>query len=558
MNGANNGEKRVRLYTPANPNVTAEQEIQVQLKRVAAYCRVSTDEADQLNSYEVQKRKYNEHILSTPGWQLVGIYADKGISGTQTKHREEFKRMIRHCKQGKIDIIITKSVSRFARNNLDTLKYTRLLREIGVDVYFEEQNIHSIDPSFDFLISLHGSLAQSESENLSKNVKWGKLQAAKEGRVPFSCKNFLGYRRNEQGKVEIDPHEEKAVRLIFNEYIKGTGLTDICRMLENGGFLTAKGNTEWTTGSVESVVQNEKYKGVVITNKTYTVDPISKKQKANEGEVPQYIIENNHPAIVDAETFRKAQIEFKRRHSMKPAWTKSNKAEKGYYSAKHVLNDILVCGDCGSPYRRRTWYNDAGDCKYVWRCMKRVEYGTRYCKKSPTLPEIGIFAALEQAIAEYVRRNDTTSDVLCELIKARLQGDCLGNERITELKITIAKLDEEFDRLLNAVGDEDGSEPDMDKLSSICQEKQDAENELLALQQKAISADQMKTRYYDILSTIEVIKKHPYKYEDGTIRELIARIVVVGEDTLKIVFKTGHESLVKVDLETSKIYLPRE
>ena len=147
MNGANNGEKRVRLYTPAKPNVTAEQEIQVQLKRVAAYCRLSTDEADQLNSYEVQKRKYNEHILSTPGWQLVGIYADKGISGTQTKHREEFKRMIRHCKQGKIDIIITKSVSRFARNNLDTLKYTRLLREIGVDVYFEEQNIHSIDPS---------------------------------------------------------------------------------------------------------------------------------------------------------------------------------------------------------------------------------------------------------------------------------------------------------------------------------------------------------------------------------------------------------------------------
>lgn len=550
------GEKRVRLYTPSRPKKLEGLDLSV-LKKVAAYCRVSTDEADQINSYEVQKRKYNEHILSTPGWKLVGIYADRGISGTQTKNRDEFKRMIRDCKRGKIDLVLTKSVSRFARNNLDVLKYTRQLRDIGVDVYFEEQNIHSIDPNFDFLISLHGSLAQSESENLSKNVKWGKLQAAKEGKVTFHCKNFLGYSRNKAGDVEIDPVEAEAVKIIFAEYINGTGTTEICHILERKGYKTATGKDSWNPSTIEKVVSNEKYMGAVITNKTFVVDPISKKKKLNEGEVPQYLIENNHPAIVDERTFQKAQKEKKRRDNLKPTWTQHNKTQKGRYVAKNVLNGLIICGKCGTPYRRRTWYNQLGEHKYVWRCMKRVEYGRKYCKDSPTLPEIGIFGALEQAIIKMVAQSDDANDVLIELIKSRLQNDSECDNNISMLRIKIARLDEEFDQLINKIDEEVTSDPDMDELTRICREKQEAENELQVLLENTSFQNDVQERIREVTEILNVVKDHQFSYQPEAIRGLIARIEVLDRSTVKIIFRTGYETIEKIDLRTSEIFLPK-
>ena len=550
------GEKRVRLYTPSRPKKLEGLDLSV-LKKVAAYCRVSTDEADQINSYEVQKRKYNEHILSTPGWKLVGIYADRGISGTQTKNRDEFKRMIRDCKRGKIDLVLTKSVSRFARNNLDVLKYTRQLRDIGVDVYFEEQNIHSIDPNFDFLISLHGSLAQSESENLSKNVKWGKLQAAKEGKVTFHCKNFLGYSRNKAGDVEIDPVEAEAVKIIFAEYINGTGTTEICHILERKGYKTATGKDSWNPSTIEKVVSNEKYMGAVITNKTFVVDPISKKKKLNEGEVPQYLIENNHPAIVDERTFQKAQKEKKRRDNLKPTWTQHNKTQKGRYVAKNVLNGLIICGKCGTPYRRRTWYNQLGEHKYVWRCMKRVEYGRKYCKDSPTLPEIGIFGALEQAIIKMVAQSDDANNVLIELIKSRLQNDSECDSNISMLRIKIARLDEEFDQLINKIDEDVTSDPDMDELTRICREKQEAENELQVLLENTSFQNDVQERIREVTEILNVVKDHQFSYQPETIRGLIARIEVLDRSTVKIIFRTGYETIEKIDLRTSEIFLPK-
>ncbi len=548
------GEKRVRLYTPAKPKAT-ENIGTVKLIRVAAYCRVSTDEADQLNSYEVQKRKYNEHILSTPGWKMVGIYADRGISGTQTKHREEFKRMIRHCRMGKIDLILTKSVSRFARNNLDVLKFTRELRDLGVDVYFEEQNIHSIDPNFDFLISLHGSLAQSESESLSKNVKWGKLQAAKEGNYSFSAKNILGYRKSKDGSIEIDPEEAETVRYIFKEYIKGTGATEICKLLKEKGYKTATGKDCWSGGTIERIVSNEKYIGSVITNKTFVVDPISKKKKLNDGEIPQYLIENNHPAIIDKEVFKQAQKEKKRRSSLKPVWTKHNKTEKGYYIANNPLNGLIVCGKCGSPYRRRTWYNSNGEHKYVWRCMKRVEYGTKYCKDSPALPEIGIYGAIGQAIEKLVAMNDNQNDPLSEIIKSKLSSNYFDNQ-IIEIRKRIASLDEEFDQILKDIGETGSTEDNLFKLSDICSKKQTAENELQAAFEQSNKSSPIQ-KMSEIMEILSLVKEHHFSYETETLRGLISRIEVISRSQIKITFRTGFESIEEIDMKTKLIFLPK-
>ena len=273
-------EKTIK-YIPATKKASVKPSSDTKLKRVAAYCRVSTDDEDQINSYEVQKRKYTEMILAEPGWELVGIYADKGLSGTQTKHRTEFNRLIRHCKNGKIDMVITKSISRLARNNLDMLTYTRKLRDIGVDIYFEEQNIHSIDPASDFMISIHGSIAQSESENISQNVRWGKIQSAKEGKVPFTYKNFLGYRKGADGKPEIDPEEAKIIQLIYSEFLAGKTYRDICKFLEDKGIRTPTGKNKWGHATVESILKNEKYKGDYVTNKTFVADVLSKKVKKN-------------------------------------------------------------------------------------------------------------------------------------------------------------------------------------------------------------------------------------------------------------------------------------
>ena len=224
------GKMKVTVI-PAKPQTeTAKKNGSV--KRVAAYCRVSTDEDEQLNSYEVQKAYYTERITSEPKWKLVGIFADKGISGTSTKNRDEFNKMIRACKRGKIDMIITKSISRFARNTVDCLKYVRMLKELNVDVFFEEQGLHSIDKSSEFYITIYGSIAQSESENISANVKWGKEQSARQGKVAFQYKNMIGYKKGKDGEPEIVPEEAEVIRYIYHRFLAGDSYRTIKAELE--------------------------------------------------------------------------------------------------------------------------------------------------------------------------------------------------------------------------------------------------------------------------------------------------------------------------------------
>lgn len=389
---------------------------QAAYKRVAAYCRVSTKQEEQLNSYETQVRYYTDRINRESDWKLAGIYADKGITGTSMKKRDEFNKLIRQCKRGKVDMIIVKSISRFARNTLDCIRITRMLREIKVDVYFEEQNLHSIDLASEFYISIYGSIAQSESENISHNVAWGKAQSAKDGNVFFAYKSFLGYRRGEDGKPEIDPEQAVTVRLIYDWFLSSKSLPQIAKELTEIGIPTPMGRTVWQPSVVQSILSNEKYKGDALLGKTYIVDCISKKKCVNAGERVQYYVENNHPAIIDAATFDRVQEELARRAGKRKVKQVGTTTEQGKYCGKYALTELLVCGECGTPYRRCTW-TVRGEKKIVWRCISRLDYGKKYCHHSPTMEE----APLQEAIMNAIMKTAQVNPEILQTLKMHIQ-----------------------------------------------------------------------------------------------------------------------------------------
>ena len=247
--------------------------------RIAAYCRVSTEQENQQNSYHSQISYYSDYISSNPDWQLAGIFADEGISGTQTKNRTQFNKMIRMARKGKIDLILCKSISRFARNTVDCLDYVRELRNLGVAVIFEKENINTNSMNFEFAISLYASFAQAESESISRNVTWGIEKSFREGNVRYKFENMLGYRLNENKKPYIIPHEAEIVRMIFRDYADGFGASEIADKLTKMGAVRRNGSSEWTRNHVYQILKNEKYVGDAILQKTYTVNCITHDRK---------------------------------------------------------------------------------------------------------------------------------------------------------------------------------------------------------------------------------------------------------------------------------------
>ena len=530
-------EEKTILYIAPTKQI-AESVSASTVKKVAAYCRVSTNSDDQINSYENQKEKYTDMILSKPGWELAGIYADKGISGTSTRNRTEFNRMIRHCRQGKINMIIVKSVSRFARNTLDVLNFTRKLRAIGVDVYFEEQNIHSIDPSSDFMIALHGSLAQSESESLSANVKWGKAQSAKAGKVHINCYKFLGYENSEDGTVIIVPEEAKVVRAIYKEYLLGKSCRDICKELEQKGIKTLGGKTKWQHVTVLSILKNVKYKGDVITNITYTVDPISKRKRVNDGEVGQYYIKNNHPAIIDENTFNRVQEEIRRRENLEKKMDIGTLTEHGRYDSRYVLTEILYCGDCGSHYQRRIWTKNKNETKAVWRCAKRVKYGGKFCKESPTISEKSIHDAVLNAIRVNAIEILDSLDVLRENINAGLEENRIAR-RIIELDSMINSLKNETDMMMKSLYSDLENDFDEDHFIELRQKLNDYENERKKLLYLGGNSTITEDRIKEIDEVLRLLLHQPQEFDEVLIRQLISKITVLGKNRIKIDFIGG-------------------
>ena len=538
-------QKRVRTIPPTIQPVNVHS-TQYTRKRVAAYCRVSTKQEEQLNSYEVQVKYYTERINRENGWQLAGIYADKGITGTSTRKRDEFNKMIKACRRHKIDMIITKSISRFARNTVDCLKYVRLLKELGVDVYFEEQGIHSTDPGAEFYITIYVSIAQSESENISHNVAWGKAQSAKEGNVFFAYKSFLGYRKGADGKPEIDPEQAAIVRSIYEQFLAGKSMQDIANELTGQGVPTPSGKSKWQATVIRSILSNEKYKGDALRGKTYIEDCISKKVRVNTGERPQYYIENNHPAIIDSATFGRVQEELARRAGKRKVKQVGTKTEQGKYCGKYALTELLICGECGTPYRRCTW-TVGGQKKIVWRCISRLDYGKKYCHQSPTMEE----ASLQDAIMETILKTAKVNPEILQTLKMHIQMG-LGCETQAddsiEIQIRIAQIDREFKEMLNSVTVQNqGSLLSDPRIESLITEKRMLENKLAQYSAEKEHRKNITSRLDEIFTVLEGMKNHPLTYDDQIVRQILQCVVVESKQKIKVVFIGGLE--VECDVE---------
>lgn len=364
------------MVIPARRQVgnTARQQEDKPKLRVAAYCRVSTDSDEQATSYEAQVEHYTEYIQKNPEWEFAGIYADDGISGTNTKNREEFNRMIEECEAGNIDMIITKSISRFARNTLDCLKYIRQLKEKNIPVFFEKEAINTMDSKGEVLLTIMASLAQQESQSLSQNVKLGLQFRYQNGQVQVNHNHFLGYTKDEKGNLVIDPEQAEVVKRIYREYLEGYSMDKIAKGLEEDGILTGAGKTKWWTSTINKILRNEKYIGDALLQKTYTTDFLNKTRVKNNGIVPQYYVEGNHEAIIPKDIFLRVQEELVRRRVVK---TSAN-GKKRSYSCKHCFAQIVICGECGEMFRRIHW-NNRGCKSIVWRCISRLEPTCQEC-----------------------------------------------------------------------------------------------------------------------------------------------------------------------------------
>lgn len=332
-------------------------------QRVAAYARVSTEQDEQQNSYEAQVNYYKHYIQNNPDWEFVGAFADEGISGTSTKSRDGFNEMISLALNGKIDLILTKSISRFARNTVDTLQTVRDLKAAGVEVIFEKENLHTMDPKCEVMLTIMSSLAQEESRSISENVRWGQQKSMQDGKVSLPYSSFLGYRKGEDGRPEIVEEEAMIVREIYQMFLDGYTIGKIADTLTKRGIPTPRGKKIWRVSTIKSILTNEKYKGDALLQKTYTVDYLTKEKRKNEGEKRQYLVEQSHAPIIEPEVFDRVQQELKKRspHRQK-------------LRCNSPFCNKIICADCGSFYGHKVWHDRANTKRYdVWYCNERYK-----------------------------------------------------------------------------------------------------------------------------------------------------------------------------------------
>lgn len=528
-------DRRVRVI-PATKTQGAIHSTHDGKKRVAAYCRVSTDSEEQLNSYEAQKSYYTQKIEDSPDWEMAGIYADEGITGTSLKKRTEFKKMITACKRGHIDLIITKSLSRFARNTVDCLETVRLLKANGIGVYFEKENINTLTESSEFLITLFSGFAQAESESLSKNVAWGKAKSAEAGKVTFQYKKMLGYRRGADGQPEIVPEEAEVIKRIYHRYLDGCTLGQIKRELDADKVPTAQGVDSWSPAIIHNILTNEKYIGDALLQKTYITDCISKKVKKNQGERAMYYVENNHPAIISREVFDQVRNEMTRRSSKRKVLQKSGKTELGKYSGKYALTELLVCGECGSPYKRVTWARN-GKKRIVWRCVSRLEFGTKYCHNSPTLDESRLHNAILAAMNEYAAiRQEVCPDVLAMVEEAKRAMSQAG-AMLLELKKRMDEVSQEqsdvLDRLLANMADAELNA----RMKALTDEKEALKAQILKVQQKEVSMAEQAAKRQQMWDSLKECSAGYTEFDDEFVRQIIRKITVEDAETIHVHFR---------------------
>ncbi|OFR69625.1 recombinase family protein [Corynebacterium sp. HMSC078H07] len=496
-------------------------------RRVAAYARVSTDMEEQATSYQAQIDYYTVHIQSRADWVFAGMYADEGISGTSTKHREGFQAMIADALAGKIDLILTKSVSRFARNTVDSLTTVRQLKEAGVEVYFEKESIWTLDSKGELLITIMSSLAQEESRSISENVTWGHRRRFADGKVMVPYSSLLGYKKGADGNLAIDETQAPTVRLIYQLFLDGSSITEIRAELQRRGILTPRGKTNWSTSTVRSILTNEKYKGDALLQKTFTADFLTKRIEVNEGEVPQYYVTGNHEPIIDAPVWDQVQYELATRHA-------TNSSKIGLFASR------LKCADCGSWYGRKTWASNTKYKHTIWRCNQKYDH-PRPCQTATLRDEqiqTAFLAALNQ-LAEQYRGQSHLPQVIDSMFNTdQLEAESKRlDEKIRALASEIESLVAENQRVAQ---DQDQYLARYTQLEARYQKtlgrKQAIEAEIAA---KSAKATAIKTAY------TQLADKPIQHFQPSQWTALIDH-AVIGANEIQFVFRIGTEITVPI------------
>lgn len=404
-------------------------------RKVAGYARVSTDSDDQATSYNAQVNYYTNYIRGHDEWEFVNVYTDEGISGTSTKHREGFKRMVADALDGKIDLIVTKSVSRFARNTVDSLTTIRKLKENGTEVYFEKENIWTFDAKGEVLLTIMSSLAQEESRSISENCTWGQRKRFADGKVSVAYSRFLGYDRGADGNLVINIEQAKTVRRIFGMFLKGMTPHGIAKMLTSEKIPTPGGATIWSASTIKSILSNEKYKGDALLQKKFCENFLTKKMKINQGEVPQYYVENNHEAIIEPQIFDMVQTELVRRIS-----------GKNRHSGIHIFSSKIRCGDCGGWYGNKIWHSTDKYRRMIWRCNQKYITPDKKCSTS-YLDENQIKSRFTIAVNKLLNGSIGVIEACEEALAKNLDTSALEQKR-KELLMEMTKLNDAMQQMI--------------------------------------------------------------------------------------------------------------
>lgn len=519
------------------PKSREEYQRTTQLK-VAAYCRVSTDQEEQESSYEAQISYYLEKIKNNSDWTFAGIFADEGITGTQAKKRPEFLKMIRLCRQRKIDMILTKSMSRFARNTVDSLNYIRELRALGIAIIFEKENLNTLETDTEMILTIMSCFAQAESESISKNVSWGVRQSFKNGNVPIQYGKLLGYKKGKNNLPEIVPEEAEIVKEIFRKYLDGMSLRQITDSLNSREIKTKHKQTEWKPEVIKSILINEKYTGDALLQKTYINDCITKKTRKNNGELPMYLVKNHHAAIISRTDFNRVQEEMARRSAKRAIADKLTKIEQGKYSAKYALSELLICGECGTHYRRVTW-TAKGFKEVKWRCISRIQYGKKKCHDSPTIDEEPLHKAIISAINEFCEVKEDVANVLRESVGEMLNPNLNGSVQAAQQRIDeLARNIDELIQLATVPENTAAAMSDIEKFSG----EMKALREFIETEKAKQAAKRQNSDELDkILKRFENEDFTMTEYDDVAVRQLIEKVTVVDKNTINITFKGGFE-----------------
>ncbi len=534
--------QRIVTIIPAKP--IAEQEAMKRKLQVAAYCRVSTEEEEQQSSYEAQCSYYTDKIMTNPEWTMAGIFADEGITGTSTKKRDDFNRMIRKCKKKKIDLILTKSISRFARNTLDTIKYTRMLRAMGIGIYFEKENINTLDMDSEMLITMLGAFAQAESESISRNVAWGKRKAIQAGKVFVNFNRLYGYYLKDDDTPAINTEQAEAVKFMFTRYMAGDTTRTIARKLDEAGVPTPSGKTAWEAATIKAILKNEKYCGDVLAQKTFKDSVIGGKIQKNTGQLQQVLVQNNHPAIISRELYYEVQEEMKRRTAAKSPSTKSSTG-RTRYSSKYALSERLVCGECGTLYRRCTW-TIRGKKKIVWRCVSRLDHGTKYCKGSPTMEETALQSAIMNAVNSVMGSREDLVNGITDAVLLMLKPKENAVYTLGEVKRRILELTTEFDRLFNIDGSE---EKHQKRFSEITHELAELKKQRDEISAQLRNNQGVQDRIQRMSTAADRMEHHLAEWDEEMIRQIIHTVEVISADRIRVVLTDGSVVMQEVDTQ---------